>query len=316
MGGRRPHSFGAQLREYRRRAGFSQAELASRAGLSASGVSALERGERRRPYPHTRRALADALQLPEPERRAFLESGTDGDEAVPAVRSRKVGTAALAVAALLCVMTVLVTGDDAVGLAPRRSVLLSVPYLVQRQNDWDDPADLEMWLSFDHAPGLPGDEAVAQAALWTYEAGHNDGFPLTEWDCSPYAVAATLDHYAGSAVAGDGMYDDSLSAGQEITRSVQALHQPVIATVDGASSYVLVVGVTLSSGGADAAPAAVVVDDPYPSGQARDGGLSIGRQTRLSWPAFVNRFTRVPAGDAGIWADHWVLIAPGLPLRG
>jgi transcriptional regulator with XRE-family HTH domain len=324
MGGEQSRAFGERLREYRRRAGFSQADLASRAGLSASGVSALERGERRRPYPHTRRALADALQLAEPERSAFLENG---DEAVPpaaqrppnaepGVRSRKVGPVALAVAALLCAMAVLITGDDAGGPAPRRSVLLPVPYLVQQQDDWADPADLEMWLSFDHAPGLPAGEVAAQAALWTYEASHNDGFPLTEWNCSPYAVAATLDHYVGSAVAGDGVYDDSLSAGKEITRSVHALHQPVIATVDGASSYVLVVGVTLGSGGDDAAPEAVVVDDPYPSGQARDGGLSIGRETRLSWPAFVNRFTRVPAGDAGIWADHWVLIAPGLPLRG
>jgi predicted ATPase len=44
------------------------------AGLSAKGISDLERGERRRPYPHTVRALADALGLVEEERAALLAS--------------------------------------------------------------------------------------------------------------------------------------------------------------------------------------------------------------------------------------------------
>jgi predicted ATPase len=40
--------------------------------LSAKNISDLERGERRRPYPHTVRALADALELPEDERAALF----------------------------------------------------------------------------------------------------------------------------------------------------------------------------------------------------------------------------------------------------
>ena len=64
--------FGARLRRLREAAGLTQEELASRAGLSATAVSVLERGERRRPYPHTVRSLADALGLSEGERAALL----------------------------------------------------------------------------------------------------------------------------------------------------------------------------------------------------------------------------------------------------
>jgi predicted ATPase/DNA-binding XRE family transcriptional regulator len=60
--------FGARLRRLREAAGLSQEELAARAGLTAKAISMLERGERRRPYPHTVRSLADALGLPEGER--------------------------------------------------------------------------------------------------------------------------------------------------------------------------------------------------------------------------------------------------------
>ena len=64
--------FGARLRRLRGVAGLTQEELASKAGLSARAVASLERGERRRPYPHTVRSLADALGLPEDERAALL----------------------------------------------------------------------------------------------------------------------------------------------------------------------------------------------------------------------------------------------------
>ena len=65
-------SFGAYLRGLRRAAGLTQEELASRAGLSPNAVGALERGARRRPYPHTVRSLSNALKLPEEERAALL----------------------------------------------------------------------------------------------------------------------------------------------------------------------------------------------------------------------------------------------------
>jgi transcriptional regulator with XRE-family HTH domain len=56
-----PAPFGELLRRHREAAGLSQEELAERAGLTANSVSALERGERRRPHPQTVRALAEAL---------------------------------------------------------------------------------------------------------------------------------------------------------------------------------------------------------------------------------------------------------------
>src|SRR5215217_5950200 len=65
-------SFGAHLRRLREAAGLTQEELASRSSLSAKAISMLERGERKRPYPHTIRSLADALELSEEERANLL----------------------------------------------------------------------------------------------------------------------------------------------------------------------------------------------------------------------------------------------------
>ena len=65
-------TFGARLRQLRDSAGLTQEELASRAGLTPNGVSALERGQRKRPYPHTVRSLSDALGLAGEERAALL----------------------------------------------------------------------------------------------------------------------------------------------------------------------------------------------------------------------------------------------------
>jgi transcriptional regulator with XRE-family HTH domain len=70
--------FGAHLRALRRAAGLSQEELAARAGLTANGVSALERGVRTRPYPHTVRSLADALDLTQEERDRLLVAAETG----------------------------------------------------------------------------------------------------------------------------------------------------------------------------------------------------------------------------------------------
>jgi predicted ATPase/DNA-binding XRE family transcriptional regulator len=67
-------SFGARLRGLRRSGGLSQEELASRSGLTAKGISAIERGERKHPYPHTVHALAAALGLSGDDRDAFFAS--------------------------------------------------------------------------------------------------------------------------------------------------------------------------------------------------------------------------------------------------
>src|SRR4051795_9966711 len=70
--------FAALLRTLRERAGLTQEELAERAGLTAHGVSALERGVRSRPYPHTVRSLADALDLTADQRAALLRAASGG----------------------------------------------------------------------------------------------------------------------------------------------------------------------------------------------------------------------------------------------
>src|SRR3954465_9397723 len=70
-------SFGAHLKSLRQAAGFTQEELASIAGLSVHAVSALERGERRRPHVDTVRALAAAFDF----------SGPGGDEFVRGARA-------------------------------------------------------------------------------------------------------------------------------------------------------------------------------------------------------------------------------------
>ncbi|WP_410670236.1 ATP-binding protein [Amycolatopsis sp. cmx-4-68] len=62
-------SFGALLRRLREHASLTQEQLAQRSGVSAKAISALERGERRHPYPHTVCALAEALGLSDDERK-------------------------------------------------------------------------------------------------------------------------------------------------------------------------------------------------------------------------------------------------------
>src|SRR5829696_640419 len=69
-----PQSFGAQLKGLRESAGFTQEELATIAGLSVHAVSALERGQRRRPHVETVRALSAALDLTGTNRAALIAS--------------------------------------------------------------------------------------------------------------------------------------------------------------------------------------------------------------------------------------------------
>src|SRR5215213_8680889 len=64
-------SFGDLLRQLRGAASLSQEELAERSGLSRRGISDLERGARRAPWPETVRMLADALGLRDDDRAAL-----------------------------------------------------------------------------------------------------------------------------------------------------------------------------------------------------------------------------------------------------
>ncbi len=83
-----PGTFGVQLKKLREAAGFTQEELATIAGLSVHAVSALERGERRRPQVDTVRALSAALDLPGATRDQLLTTARTpahdrgGDDAI------------------------------------------------------------------------------------------------------------------------------------------------------------------------------------------------------------------------------------------
>src|SRR5215211_2041343 len=65
-------TFGDLLRQYRRAAGLTQEALAERAGLSARGLSDLERGVRITPRPDTLHLLVEALGLVGVERSVLV----------------------------------------------------------------------------------------------------------------------------------------------------------------------------------------------------------------------------------------------------
>jgi predicted ATPase/transcriptional regulator with XRE-family HTH domain len=74
--------FGEQLRHYRELAGLTQEQLAEKAGLTAKAIGALERGDRRRPYPTTVQLLATALKLSDEQRAAFIATLHQGAASV------------------------------------------------------------------------------------------------------------------------------------------------------------------------------------------------------------------------------------------
>lgn len=92
-------SFGDTLRRLRQAAGLSQEALAERARMSAAAVGALERGERRRPYPSTLTALAEALSLSPVERAALFAAaewrGGRGSERGRDATARRPGSGSL-----------------------------------------------------------------------------------------------------------------------------------------------------------------------------------------------------------------------------
>ncbi len=77
--------FGGLLKHYRVVAGLTQEELAERAGLSARGISDLERGVNRAPRPVTVTLLARAMRLAPHERAGLIGAARDAGQAVPAV---------------------------------------------------------------------------------------------------------------------------------------------------------------------------------------------------------------------------------------
>lgn len=85
-------SFAAVLRALRESAGLTQQELAEQAGLTPHAISALERGTRTKPYPHTVRSLADALGTGDDVRSRLIEAAARGRSASGAPRTERPST--------------------------------------------------------------------------------------------------------------------------------------------------------------------------------------------------------------------------------
>jgi transcriptional regulator with XRE-family HTH domain len=64
-----------RLKEYRKRAGLTQTELAWRARVAGQNISAIERGSLA-PWPRVKKAISEALNVPESE--LFPEACEDG----------------------------------------------------------------------------------------------------------------------------------------------------------------------------------------------------------------------------------------------
>ncbi|MGF9755294.1 helix-turn-helix domain-containing protein [Microvirga sp. 0TCS3.31] len=158
MGTRGDGTLGSVLRGLREDAGLSQEELAERAGLSPHAISALERGTRTRPYPHTLRSLATALDLDEGERAALLA-------AVPSRSARPAGPT-----------------SPAAGSPGRRDLPVPVTPLIGRDDDVSRVADLlrTSRLVTLSGPGGVGKTRLSLAAAAMVRDRYADGVRLVE----------------------------------------------------------------------------------------------------------------------------------------
>src|SRR5262249_29220224 len=89
-----PAPFGALLLRFRAAAGFTQEQLAARAGLSPNAVAALERGRRRTPRATTVELLAAALGLEAPAREQLVAAARGTGRIGPPEGARAVSSGA------------------------------------------------------------------------------------------------------------------------------------------------------------------------------------------------------------------------------
>ncbi len=183
-------SFGVRLRRLREARGLSQEELAERAGVSSHAVSALERGTRTRPYPHTVRALADALGLegearsdlissvPARRRAASPPSSTGTGPGIPVPPTRLIGREddlRQVVGLLELHRMVTLTGPGGVGktrlsLAVARSVqdrFADGVVYVELAALHDPAGVVPAVLDAVGVPAAPGEDSVAALVAWS-----------------------------------------------------------------------------------------------------------------------------------------------------
>lgn len=195
--------FGALLRELRERGGLTQEELAERAGLTSHAVSALERGARTRPYPHTVRSLAEAVGASEAERSMLIASvprrGGTGSPTAPAARR---------------------VADDA--LHPQSGLLVPPTQLYGREPDV--AAIVAMVRSGCRmvtltGPGGVGKTRLAAAVSQTLEADYPDG--VVQVSLAPLAEAEAVVLTVGRALGLTG------GDGPDVLRTVAAHLHPL-----------------------------------------------------------------------------------------
>jgi hypothetical protein len=188
---------------------------------------------------------------------------------------------------------------------------------MQDQN-WADPAATEELLDYAGLLNrLPVGELAAQRMVRAAESQNADG--RSDWDYSPCVVARAYNNFAGAQVVGDGAYSDLHAAGSQIADTVFIRRQPVIALIDAAGTYVVIVGVTLGPEGTKGPPASLFIDDPWniaKDGATRNGGTwrALGSDRDMTWDVFASHFTPVPDSLSGPWSDKWIIMAAGLPV--
>jgi transcriptional regulator with XRE-family HTH domain len=97
--GQHESQFGLLLRGHRLARGLSQEELAELSGLSVRAIIKMEHGRTSRPYRDSVQALADALDLPGPQREQLIAASRRFAAGGPASGPEAQGTAASAAAA-------------------------------------------------------------------------------------------------------------------------------------------------------------------------------------------------------------------------
>jgi Bacterial SH3 domain len=121
---------------------------------------------------------------------------------------------------------------------------LTLPYSRQLSPVWCDPADLEMWLHYRQGDA-GGPSQTLQSAIWDWETGHNAGFGVDTWDCSPFAVASAAYHWMPTASFDHFVYDDPRTGSRMLAWLLANpnYREPSIALVWRGLHYILVRGV-------------------------------------------------------------------------